>query len=78
TELEAHYAAVDIEKAGVIACVFDLTARNIFREAGFGDYFPLRLGHGLGACVHEFPSITDTNSMELQENMVFTIDPGIN
>lgn len=36
-----------------------------------------RLGHGLGASVHEFPSITETNSMELQENMVFTIEPGI-
>lgn len=77
TVLEAQIAAVEKVKAGVKASEIDLTARNIIREAGFGDYFPHRLGHGLGASVHEFPSITETNSMELQENMVFTIEPGI-
>lgn len=77
TVLEAQIAAVEKVKAGVKASEIDLTARNIIRDAGFGDYFPHRLGHGLGASVHEFPSITETNSMELQENMVFTIEPGI-
>ncbi|MBF2483809.1 M24 family metallopeptidase [Listeria welshimeri] len=77
TVLEAQVTAVKKVKAGVKASEIDLTARNIIREAGYGDYFPHRLGHGLGASVHEFPSITETNNMELQENMVFTIEPGI-
>lgn len=55
TVLEAQIAAVEKVKAGVKASEIDLTARNIIREAGFGDYFPHRLGHGLGASVHEFP-----------------------
>ncbi|WP_270995537.1 M24 family metallopeptidase [Listeria seeligeri] len=77
TVLKAQTTAVSKVKAGVKASEIDLTARNIIREAGYGEYFPHRLGHGLGASVHEFPSITETNHMELQENMVFTIEPGI-
>lgn len=77
TVLKAQLAAIDKVKAGVPAKEVDLTARNIIKDAGYGDYFPHRLGHGLGASVHEFPSITETNEMALQENMVFTIEPGI-
>lgn len=77
TVLEAQLAAIDQVKAGVPAKEIDLAARNVIRKAGYGDYFPHRLGHGLGASVHEFPSITETNEMPLAENMVFTIEPGI-
>lgn len=77
TALKAQLAAIEKVKAGVPAKEVDLTARNIIKDAGYGDYFPHRLGHGLGASVHEFPSITETNEMALQENMVFTIEPGI-
>lgn len=77
TVLEAQEAAVAAVQAGKTAKDIDLTARNIIAEAGYGDYFPHRLGHGLGASVHEFPSITETNEMPLQTNMVFTIEPGI-
>ncbi|EUJ33281.1 proline dipeptidase [Listeria floridensis FSL S10-1187] len=77
TVLKAQLAAIDQVKAGVPAKEIDLAARNIIREAGYGEYFPHRLGHGLGASVHEFPSITETNEMPLAENMVFTIEPGI-
>ncbi|WP_239254947.1 M24 family metallopeptidase [Listeria ilorinensis] len=77
TVLKAQLAAIEKVKAGALAKEIDLTARTIIREAGYGDYFPHRLGHGLGASVHEFPSITETNELSLQENMVFTIEPGI-
>ena len=55
----------------------DKTARDIITEAGYGDYFTHRLGHGLGISVHEFPSITGVNDMKLEIGMVFTIEPGI-
>ena len=55
----------------------DKTARDIITEAGYGDYFTHRLGHGLGISVHEFPSITGVNDMKLEVGMVFTIEPGI-
>src|SRR5690606_17086688 len=73
----AQLAALDASKPGVSCSDIDLTARNVIAEAGYGDYFPHRLGHGLGISVHEYPSLTETNSLLLEEGMVFTIEPGI-
>ncbi|MGM7636403.1 M24 family metallopeptidase [Bacillus sp. Hm123] len=77
TVLKAEQAAIAAVKPGVTAKEIDLIARSIIADAGYGDYFPHRLGHGLGISVHEFPSITETNELVLQEGMVFTIEPGI-
>ncbi|GKU81560.1 Xaa-Pro peptidase family protein [Niallia sp. NCCP-28] len=77
TVLKAQLAAIDASKPGVACSVIDLAARNIISEAGYGEYFPHRLGHGLGISVHEFPSLTETNSLLLKEGMVYTIEPGI-
>ena len=77
TVLQAEEAAVNEVKPGVLAKDLDLTARNIIKNAGYGDYFPHRLGHGLGISVHEYPSITETNELVLKPGVVFTIEPGI-
>lgn len=77
TVLDAQQKAIAKVRAGVPAKELDITARDTIRAAGYGEFFPHRLGHGLGASVHEFPSITETNEMPLSENMVFTIEPGI-
>lgn len=77
TVLKAQEAAVAASKAGISCSVIDLTARRIIAEQGYGDYFPHRLGHGLGISVHEYPSLTETNPLMLQPGMVFTIEPGI-
>jgi Xaa-Pro dipeptidase len=77
TVLKAQLAAIEASKPGVTASEVDLTARRIIRDAGYGDYFPHRLGHGLGISVHEYPSITAANQLTLQEGMVYTIEPGI-
>lgn len=73
----AEQSAVDLVHPGVKAKELDQAARDVITNAGFGEYFTHRLGHGLGISVHEYPSITGTNEMELKENMVFTIEPGI-
>lgn len=77
TVLKAQLAALEASKPGVTCAEVDLTARNIISEAGYGEYFPHRLGHGLGISVHEYPSLTETNSLPLEKGMVFTIEPGI-
>ncbi|MDQ0214995.1 Xaa-Pro dipeptidase [Oikeobacillus pervagus] len=77
TVLKAEKAAVHAVKPGVKAKELDLTARKIIAEAGYGDYFPHRLGHGLGISVHEYPSLTETNELKIEQGMVFTIEPGI-
>jgi Xaa-Pro dipeptidase len=77
TVLKAQQAAVIAVKPGIPLKELDLTARNIISQAGYGKFFPHRLGHGLGISVHEYPSVTETNELALKKGMVFTIEPGI-
>ncbi|WP_438311482.1 M24 family metallopeptidase [Sporosarcina sp. FA9] len=77
TVQRAEQAAIDLVRPGVKACELDKAARDVITDAGFGEYFTHRLGHGLGISVHEYPSITGTNEFVLNEGMVFTIEPGI-
>ena len=77
TVKQAQQAAIDVVRPGTLAKEVDLAARAVIDEAGYGELFPHRIGHGLGVSVHEFPSLTSTNEMPLEEGMVFTIEPGI-
>ena len=73
----AVQAALLAAKPGVMAKEVDAAARNVIKEAGYGEYFVHRLGHGLGIDIHEPPYITATSEMVLDEGMVFSIEPGI-
>jgi len=52
-------------------------ARDVITEAGYGDYFTHRTGHGLGMEAHEPPYIYQGNPLILESGMVFTIEPGV-
>ena len=73
----AVQAAMSAAKPGVMAKEVDAAARNVITEAGYGDYFVHRTGHGLGIDIHEPPYITATSEVILDEGMVFSIEPGI-
>ncbi|MCC7667388.1 M24 family metallopeptidase [Liquorilactobacillus satsumensis] len=75
--LEAQLTAQAAVKPGMRAEELDKIARDIITKAGYGEYFIHRLGHGMGQSEHEFPSIMEGNSMELQPGMCFSIEPGI-
>lgn len=77
TVLKAQKQAVSLVTPGQKIGALDSAAREIITEAGFGDFFPHRIGHGLGIEVHEFPSMNAENETELKEGMVFTLEPGI-
>jgi Xaa-Pro dipeptidase len=77
TVLKGQLAAIAAIKPGVPCSEIDLTARRIIADGGFGEYFPHRLGHGLGISIHEYPSVTEKNPLVLREGMVFTVEPGI-
>ncbi|MFD1739343.1 M24 family metallopeptidase [Bacillus salitolerans] len=77
TVLEAQLAALAVSKPGEEIGLIDRTARSIITEKGYGDYFTHRIGHGLGIDVHEYPSMTATNTLQLRQGMTFTIEPGI-
>lgn len=74
---KAHLAAVDVVKPGVTAGEVDRAAREVIQEAGYGDYFTHRLGHGIGQSIHEFPNIMPDNPLVLEKGMCFSIEPGI-
>ncbi len=73
----AVQAALTAAKPGVKAHVVDDAARQVIADAGFGEYFVHRTGHGMGVEVHETPYITSSSQTVLDEGMVFSIEPGI-
>ncbi|MEV6276988.1 Xaa-Pro peptidase family protein [Nocardia sp. NPDC051832] len=73
----AQAAAVAAARPGVTAESVDAAARNVLVEAGFGEAFVHRTGHGIGLSVHEEPYIVAGNDLVLQEGMAFSIEPGI-
>ena len=73
----AVQAAMATAKPGVMAKDVDAAARDVITEAGYGEFFVHRLGHGLGIDIHEPPYITATSEVILDEGMVFSVEPGI-
>ncbi|HIF35266.1 MAG TPA: aminopeptidase P family protein [Candidatus Thioglobus sp.] len=73
----AVQAAMSAAKPGAMAKDVDAAARGVITEAGYGEFFVHRTGHGLGIDIHEPPYITATSEVILDEGMVFSIEPGI-
>ncbi|MFF2084264.1 M24 family metallopeptidase [Nocardia sp. NPDC058176] len=73
----AQAAAVAAVRPGVTAESIDAAARTVLAEAGLGDAFVHRTGHGIGLSVHEEPYIVAGNDLVLAPGMAFSIEPGI-
>ncbi len=73
----AQEVAIDEIRAGIQAKEVDAKARSIFQKNGYGNYAIHRTGHGIGIGVHEEPYLRFDEELILEENMVFTIEPGI-
>lgn len=75
--LQAHHAARAVLKPGVMSGDVDAAARAVIEDAGYGEFFTHRVGHGLGLKVHEEPYIVANSQIELKVGDVFSIEPGI-
>jgi Xaa-Pro dipeptidase len=75
--LDAQEAAIDAAAEGVPVGEVDRAARSRLTEAGLGDRFTHRTGHGLGLEVHEAPYIVEGGREKLRESSFFTIEPGV-
>jgi Xaa-Pro aminopeptidase len=73
----AHEAAAAAIRPGAVAAEIDAAARKVIADAGFGDYFIHRVGHGLGIDAHEEPYLVSGNELRLAPGMVFSNEPGI-
>lgn len=73
----AQVAACEAVAPGVPAHDVDRAARLIIDEAGYGDAFMHRTGHGIGMETHEEPYIVESNEEPLVAGNAFSIEPGI-
>lgn len=74
---QAQAAAVRAVRPGVTAASIDAVARDLITEAGFGEDFIHRTGHGIGLSLHEEPFIMAGNELVLEPGMAFSVEPGI-
>lgn len=77
TVLKANLAGIAAVKPGAKFSDVDRAARKIIEDAGYGEFFIHRLGHGIGMEVHEPFDVSATNDAVIEEGMCFSIEPGI-
>ncbi|MFC0906596.1 M24 family metallopeptidase [Clostridium sp. MT-14] len=75
--LEANEKGENVVKEGIKAGDVDRASRDIIKDAGYGEYFINRTGHGIGTADHEAPYISEGNKQVLKNGMAFSVEPGI-
>ncbi|MGW7381927.1 aminopeptidase P family protein [Streptomyces sp. NPDC054794] len=71
---EAGFAAV---RPGVACQEVDRAARTVIADAGYGECFIHRTGHGIGVTTHEPPYMIEGEEQPLVPGMCFSVEPGI-
>ncbi|MCU0426738.1 MAG: Xaa-Pro peptidase family protein [Candidatus Kapabacteria bacterium] len=76
--LLANETGIAAAQGGINVATLDAAAREIIKDAGYGDDFAHGLGHGLGREVHEKPSVSYRFPDDIAPvGAVITIEPGI-
>ena len=75
--VKANQAGREHCRPGYTAADVDRATRKVIVEAGYGEFFTHRTGHGIGLEAHEAPYIHSGNTDRLTRGMTFTIEPGI-
>ncbi|MCM2578861.1 M24 family metallopeptidase [Streptomyces meridianus] len=75
--LRAQSAQTHAVRPGITAEQLDAVGRDIITDAGYGEYFIHRTGHGIGLESHEEPYIVAGSRLALEPGMTFSIEPGI-
>lgn len=73
----AQQAAIAKVAPGIECREIDRAAREVIDQAGFGEFFTHRVGHGMGIECHEPPYLNGGNTEKLRPGMCFTIEPGV-
>ena len=74
---QANAAGRNAGRPGVPCAEIDKAARKVIEDAGYGEYFTHRTGHGIGMEGHEDPYIRGDNMQLLEPGMAYTVEPGI-
>ncbi|MFF8320351.1 aminopeptidase P family protein [Streptomyces bobili] len=73
----AQQAAFEAVRPGVSCQEIDRVARAVITDAGYGDHFIHRTGHGIGVTTHEPPYLVEGEEQPLVPGMCFSIEPGV-
>jgi Xaa-Pro aminopeptidase len=73
----AQQQAFEAVRPGIACQEIDRVARKVIADAGYGDYFIHRTGHGIGLTTHEPPYMVEGETRLLEPGMCFSIEPGI-
>jgi D-alanyl-D-alanine dipeptidase len=73
----AQQAGFDAVRPGAACQDVDRAARRVIADAGYGERFIHRTGHGIGLTTHEPPYVIEGETRELQPGMCFSIEPGV-
>ncbi|MGW5425131.1 M24 family metallopeptidase [Streptomyces sp. NPDC003943] len=74
---EAQQAGFDAVRAGAACQDVDRAARKVITDAGYGEYFIHRTGHGIGVTTHEPPYMIEGEGLPILPGMCFSIEPGV-
>jgi Xaa-Pro aminopeptidase len=74
---EAQEAGVRAATIGTPCAEVDAAARRVIAEAGLGEFFVHRVGHGIGQEAHEDPYMVAGNDLPLAAGHAFSVEPGI-
>ncbi|WP_353708910.1 aminopeptidase P family protein [Cellulosimicrobium sp. ES-005] len=73
----AQQAGVDAVRPGATCQDVDRAARAVITDAGYGEFFVHRTGHGIGTTTHEPPYMVDGEDRPIEPGMCFSVEPGI-
>jgi D-alanyl-D-alanine dipeptidase len=73
----AQQAGFEAVRPGATCQDVDRAARAVIAEAGYGERFLHRTGHGIGTTTHEPPYMVEGETRPLQPGMCFSIEPGV-
>ncbi len=73
----AQAAGVAAGAIGAACEDVDRAARQVIDDAGYGEYFIHRTGHGIGLEEHEDPYIVEGNHRPLEAGHAYSVEPGI-
>ena len=73
----AQHAGIDALGSGVTAKHIDSACRDLFADAGYGDWYLHGTGHGVGLVIHESPFHSQASDEVLAAGNVVTVEPGL-
>ncbi|WP_107774209.1 aminopeptidase P family protein [Nocardioides sediminis] len=74
---QAQQAGFEAVRPGVACQEVDRAARKVITDAGYGERFIHRTGHGIGTTTHEPPYMIEGEEQPLVPGMCFSVEPGI-